>query len=261
MTAGWTQATALRGLPPRARKRSTPTFWAVLASTAVHAAVLGPLAFGAAGLAAVQREAPGLRVTLSRPADAISAVPAVPATPIEPTAEASPREPDPLPATVETASAPLPASHPAAVAQRAPRPPGRGDDADIAVEGRSLLAMSRLGDEIVSRAAQQFPVEIDWPVRVYGKIEAKYPASALAAGVEGSVVAWVLVDAQGIVQEIRIVEGPDALAEAVTTAIKAAQFHPAALDGVGITYPIALEFTFALDSPAASLAAASPTSR
>jgi TonB family protein len=130
---------------------------------------------------------------------------------------------------------------------------------DQRVAAQQVTALARLGD-FAEREMNEFPREVQAPVRYQGTIEARYPPAARAQGIEGSVVAWVVVDAQANVEEIEFVEGDDVFRESVTEAIRAARFMPAADGGVGLRFPIALEFRFVLDdrAGAAHVAAASP---
>jgi TonB family protein len=154
----------------------------------------------------------------------------------------------------------------AAVAERASAPLAQpslraGVPADVPVEAEQVISISRIGAELLERTTQEFPVEIGWPVRIHGKIVARYPAAALEAGREGTVIVWVVVDPNANVEEIQVAEGAEDFAEAAIEAVKAAQFQPAAFDGVGVRYPIALEFRFALgisSAPPETLTAATP---
>jgi TonB family protein len=115
------------------------------------------------------------------------------------------------------------------------------------IAAQKLVAMSRLGD-LLDRTESEFPVEVQFPVRVHGEIMARYPEIALSQRQEGTVIAWVIVDAQANVEEIQIAEGDEVFHSAVVDAIRDAQFHPAADGGQGLRFPIALEFQFTLDA-------------
>jgi TonB family protein len=148
------------------------------------------------------------------------------------------------PAPAEAASAPL------------------DDVGDPRVAAQEVVALARLGD-LIERQLNDFPREVQYPVRVYGAIEARYPAEARAQGIEGTVLAWVVVDPSANVEEIQIVDGEAIFREAVIEAIRAGRFYSAADGGVGLHFPITLEFRFALDhaggapdAPAAQVASA-----
>ena len=66
-----------------------------------------------------------------------------------------------------------------------------------------------------NRAGSEFPVEIAQGVRLAAKPDVKYPEDALAARRQGSVLAFVIVDAKGAVEEVSIVEGAPEFAQPV----------------------------------------------
>jgi len=142
----------------------------------------------------------------------------------------------PLPTT------PLPPLALASVAATAVERPG-----ELRVAAQQVMAVSRLGD-LIERQMNEFPREVQAPVRFHG-VEARYPAAARAQGTEGTVLAWVVVDTSAHVEEIRIVEGDDVFRDAVTEAIEAGSYMPAADGGVGLRFPIMLEFRFTLATP------------
>ncbi len=128
------------------------------------------------------------------------------------------------------------------------------DAGDGFVSAQTLTDMARLGD-LLGRAQTEFPSEVSFPVRVNGQIRARYPAMALAQGMEGNVVAWVVVDPVGNVEEIEFAEGDEVFRDAVSEAIKSGQYYPAAMGGQGLRFPIALVFRFALGGKFGTLAA------
>ena len=109
-----------------------------------------------------------------------------------------------------------------------------------------LTAYARLGD-YQNRWLSEFPVEIALPVRVYGEIKVPYPRAALEQRIEGDVVVWAIVNADGSVEDVQLVEGDDVFREAIVAALRDARYYPAANRGENIRYPIALEFNFVLD--------------
>lgn len=113
----------------------------------------------------------------------------------------------------------------------------------IEVVAEPLANRARLG-EYLARQMTEFPVEIDRPVRIDQKIAVTYPGAALAQGREDGVAVWVIVDAEGNVEEIFVAEGTEEFAIGVVAAVRAAHFHPAENNLKPIRYPIALQFDF-----------------
>ena len=171
----------------------------------------------------------------------------MPQSPSESTVIASP-EPAPftVPAAPETPAEPAVTANTGATTSPDSTLTGR-DWAILRVAPQLLRDRSRVGD-LWNRQIDEFPIEIDLPVRLDSKIEARYPPGALAERREESVVAWIIVDATGAVEEISIPEGSPEFAEAVRAALKDARFVPARNDMKSIRFPIALEFRFALSS-------------
>ncbi len=209
---------------------------AVAASAAVHVGLFAaPFAGFGMGSGRFAEPSPPLHVALEQEHEATTAV----ESESEFLSMPGPREAPPPPVVVARAAERVlaPPTQPSARA---------GVPLDIPVEAEPVIAITRIGDELLKRTMEEFPVEIGWPVRIHGKIRARYPPAALEAGREDTVIVWVVVDAQANVEEIQVVEGAEEFVDAAIDAVKAAQFHPAALDGVGISFPIALEFRFAL---------------
>jgi len=144
------------------------------------------------------------------------------------------------------AGPPLP--HGAVPPPLSPLPPrlGVGGSGDVRIDGMPLAERDRLG-EMLSRQLSEFPVEVDFPVRLTETIRAKYPPAALAEGREDSVAVWIVVDAQGAPAEIVVTDGQEEFASAVVEAVRSAHFVPARNNLEPIRYPIALEFRFAID--------------
>jgi TonB family protein len=133
------------------------------------------------------------------------------------------------------------------------------ESGDNLVAAQPLVAMARLGDELLARAVTEFPIEVQFPARAHGEIKARYPQVALAQGLQGDVIVWVVVSEGGDVQEIEFAEGDPIFRDAVLDAIRSSAFQPAADAGVGVRFPIALEFRFALaDAGTAGAVEAAP---
>ena len=112
--------------------------------------------------------------------------------------------------------------------------------------------MAHLGEALQTRALFEFPAEIDTPVRSIGTVDVVYPPEALNEGREADVVAWVIVDANGQVEEISIPVGGPEFGEPVQNALLDAKFLPAQDRGQPIRYFTMLEFKFRVGTPAAS---------
>jgi TonB family protein len=229
-----TAVSSLRDRASTAPPRTDPLLWAALASVVVHGGLValslwaGPRPGGigisppAVLQAVLMPEAQTETNLIATPEPAPFTVPAAPETPTEPAVTASI-----APSTSPNSTL------------------GSRDWTILRVAAQPLRDRSRVGD-FWNRQIDEFPIEIDLPVRLDSKIEARYPPSALAEGREESVVAWIIVDATGAVEEINIPEGSPEFAEAVRAALKDARFTPARNDMKYIRFPIALEFRFAL---------------
>jgi TonB family protein len=205
---------------------------ALAVSVLVHAAILiALLPGGRAGMPAAKL--PELRASLVQApvtAEAISEVPAR----ISPVLTAMP---DRSPLTM-----PLPARAPPLAPSRTASTSRAGVDA-IEVPAAPLADRTRLGGWLV-RQGNEFQTEVDRPVRVDGKLVARYPDQALAEGREDSVVLWIVVGASGSVDEVYLVEGTEEFGAEAVAAVRAARFMPAEDNLVAIRYPIALQFDF-----------------
>lgn len=177
----------------------------------------------------------------TRPAPAPLAVPARPRT--EPAVTAPPPVPQAVPSP--------PVEVPPSIAMAAPAMPAATTDAHVEFSVTAVLA--RLGDALQMRSLYEFPAEIETPVRHAEPIDVAYPPLALEEKREGTVVAWVVVDAEGRVEEISIPEGGPEFGEAVQNALLAARFLPAEDRGQAIRYFTMLEFRFRLGAPGATV--------
>jgi TonB family protein len=109
-----------------------------------------------------------------------------------------------------------------------------------------------------NRVGSEFPAEIAQGVRLAAKPEVKYPEDALAARRQGSVLAFVIVDAKGAVEEVSIVEGAPEFAQPVQDAILATRFRPAEDRGTPVRFYTMLRFDFVPNTPGALPAEAAP---
>lgn len=231
---------------------------AALASSLLHAALLAvPLPAGP-GRGAPDG-IPALQARLTPAPDQATGEPNIAGAPISSPADAGTLKLLPLEQSTlmlpPAPSAPLRMVQPISV-----RPRAGGDAGSGFVTAQLLTDPSRLGD-LLGRQQTEFPAELSFPVRVNGQIRVRYPAAAIAQGMEGDVVAWVVVDPVGIVEKIEFAEGDALFQDAVSEAIRNALFYPAAIAGKGVSFPIALVFHFALDGSSATPSVAAAPSR
>jgi outer membrane biosynthesis protein TonB len=66
---------------------------------------------------------------------------------------------------------------------------------------------------------------------------------------------WAVIDDQGRVDSVHVVEGDPEFAEAVEASLKAAPFAPARNLGQPVPFYVTLEFEFRLDATGGSVAA------
>lgn len=79
------------------------------------------------------------------------------------------------------------------------------------------------------------------------KVDPVYPADALAAGVEGTVVMQIYIDDKGAVQHVHVVSSPDfGLDAAAQAAARGFHFKPATSDGVPVASQVVFEQRFAV---------------
>lgn len=229
---------------------------ALAASLVAHLALVAAFAhtFGTQPAAPRQAE-PALSLllvprTVAAPVDAQAQLAPVPlATPPRPTADSPATVPPPEPQVAPA----RPAELPPAPESAAPAMPAATTDAHVEFSVTSVLG--RLGDALQMRSLHEFPAEIETPVRHADSIDVAYPPLALEEKREGTVVAWVIVDAEGRVEEISIPEGGPEFGEAVQNALLAARFLPAEDRGKPIRYFTMLEFRFRLGTAGATAVA------
>ena len=228
---------------------ASPLVWAALLSVALHGAmVVMPQVPSGGGIHATSDRSTPLSATLSAPAAEASAADAV-------LASAGPA-PEPV-----VALPPSPAT--AATQATAPAVPmrfGNGVPGGLFVQPHTLEDRSRLGD-LLSRQISEFPVEVDLPVRLRDPIAVRYPAAALSAGREGTVVVWIVVGTRGNAEEVLVVDGPEDFSAAVLEALRDVYFNPAQNNRQLIAFPIALEFSFQLPVAPEIRSAATHTAR
>lgn len=122
--------------------------------------------------------------------------------------------------------------------------------------------VGRAGRYLQERVREQFPTEVWHPVRIADPIRVRYPPAALAAHREGVVIAFLVVAADGSVQELDIIEGDDDLSLAVADALALARLAPAEeIGGRPIPFYTVLEFDFRIDGAQTSADAAAAAAR
>ena len=237
-------ADSLRAAP---RPLPIPLAWALAASIALHVGIGVAMLTAGGPPGTIARYSPSLEATLVIP-------------------ESEP-ETMVLAAAVPTSMPAMPATHvpepsPPVAAVRSPigtvrAKPGLGTLADLKIEGAVLQDHARLGGEIQTRQLNEFPAEVDVPVRIHDKVVVDYPPAALASGRDESVAVWAIVAVDGTVDEVILIDGAAGeFADAVVTAVKAARFVPARNNLASIRFPIALEFRPPFAEPTADEKAA-----
>jgi TonB family protein len=208
---------------------------AVFASVAVHAAlVMIPVGSGSMRSSAGGPSAIPARLLVTETLAPALPIQSVVPTPVMPmTAPLMPRRLAPVNTIVEA-----PASDPLAHADI-------GISASRAAIATPLVAYARLGD-LQARWQSEFPAEVEMPVRIHGEIKVPYPAAALEQRIEGNVVVWAIVNPDGTVEDVQLVEGDAVFRDAIVAALRDGRYQPAANRGESLSYPIALEFSFSL---------------
>jgi TonB family protein len=232
---------------PRTRdRRGVALLWALVASTVVHSALVAlPRTVPGRGANLLPDHGVALQAVLAAPedqqpdttADRQPVVAPIEApSPLQIAARDVPATPDVPPVPTGVLAHPPPATPPLL---------GVGGFGEVNVDGVLLADKDRLG-EALSRQMSEFPVEVDFPVRMNEAIRAQYPPAALAAGREDSVAVWIVVDAQGVPEEVLVTDGQEEFAAAVIAAVRSAHFVPARNNLVPIRFPLALEFRFVI---------------
>jgi TonB family protein len=148
----------------------------------------------------------------------------------------------------ESPPAPSALSPPAAAtaARSAPAHTGGSRRPRVTIDDR--VPRARFAEALEGGPLADFPLEVETPVGLPGKLDVPYPPSALDAQREGTVLAWAIVDAQGRVEDVHVVEGPPDFAAAVTSALRLARLIPARNDGSPIRFYVTLAFDFRLEA-------------
>ena len=118
---------------------------------------------------------------------------------------------------------------------------------------------ARFGEALEGEALSGFPAEVEFPVRLPGKLAVPYPRTALEARREGTVLAWAIVDRSGVVEETTIISGQGDFNEVVRETLARTRFIPARDGGTTLRFYVMLKFDFRLEDrgePAATSARA-----
>jgi len=135
--------------------------------------------------------------------------------------------------------------------------PGRGRVPRVIVD--DSVPRARFSEALEGGALSGFPAEVDSPVRLPGKLAVPYPRTALDARREGTVLAWAIVDRQGVVEEMDIVSGQGDFNEVVKETLARTRLIPARDGGATMRFYVMLKFDFRLEDrgePRATSAAA-----
>jgi TonB family protein len=114
---------------------------------------------------------------------------------------------------------------------------------------------ARFGEALDGDTLAAFLTEVDAGVGLPERFHVTYPRAALVARKEGSVLVWAVIDDQGRVDSVHVVEGDPEFAEAVDAALKATPFAPARNLGQPVPFYVTLEFEFRLDATGSAPAA------
>jgi len=171
------------------------------------------------------------------------AVPTVSATEAALSLPAQPIEPSPVDGTTAKAS---PAT---GTGERSPV----GRKPHVIVNDR--VPRARFGEALEGDALAAFLTEVDAGVVLPERFDVPYPQAALAARKEGVVLVWAVIDDQGKVDDVHVVDGDAEFAEAVDTALRATRFGPARNLGQNVPFYVTLEFEFRIDAVGGTVAA------
>jgi len=228
---------ARHGEPPRPPRR--------------HALAAAVLALHAAGAWLLIQAAPARELT-SAPANLrvnlIAEAPAAPA-PVPPRAPAPPMQPLPAPTLVPVPMVVLDAPPAPAPAPAQPPTPQPARVAPPALESAPVLATAHPAPSAATPPAPPSPRTVDVStVRFSVPLAPVYPRASRRLREHGLVEVRVLVDAQGVPQEVRLARssGFERLDEAALVALRAARFVPYAENGVSQPFWVVIPVDFAV---------------
>ena len=90
---------------------------------------------------------------------------------------------------------------------------------------------ARFDEALEGGALAGFPAEVEFPVRLPGKLTVPYPRTALEARREGSVLAWAIVNQQGVVWQRDLGDDTARLAAAIDSFDPDTAWTPIAPEG------------------------------
>jgi periplasmic protein TonB len=122
-------------------------------------------------------------------------------------------------------------------------------DSGSGVPGSVSDAFRGHSDTPVVRQAPQGPAHISSGVmagQLVYKITPVYPAIAVAARVEGTIVLQATISKSGAIENLRVVSGPPMLQQAAIDAVKQWRYRPYVLDGQGVEVETTVNVVFSL---------------
>lgn len=99
------------------------------------------------------------------------------------------------------------------------------------------------------RAPKYVPVyQVDKEPELLGEVKIPYPDEARRAGIEGTVVMAIEIDAEGRVSGVKVMDGPGyGLDEAAARAVRRFKWRPAFKNGESVSTKLTWKYTFLLD--------------
>ena len=110
-------------------------------------------------------------------------------------------------------------------------------------------------DDAIKEAATREPDGLDSPLAgpapsgssyLLERVEPAYPEAARAQHIQGPVLLHVLVGADGLVRDLKVISGDPQLAEAATNAVRQWRFKPHQLKGKAVEFETRIKVNFAL---------------
>jgi protein TonB len=98
-------------------------------------------------------------------------------------------------------------------------------------------------------AAPRGPVRIGGELKapaLLQRVEPVYPAMAMSANIQGTVILEATVDEEGQVQDLRVISGPPLLQKAAVTAVRQWRYSPVLLNGRPASFILTVVLSFNL---------------
>lgn len=128
------------------------------------------------------------------------------------------------------------------------------DDAATSTEVKQGNTVAKeFDDEKLKDDDQDLPIPADELMvtampKLQSEVRIPYPPEAKAKGIQGAVVMDILIDAQGQVREVKLIQGPGAgLNEAALEAVKQFKFIPARIEAQVVAVRIRYAYRFVLE--------------